>query len=219
LVSVLIVSNTAWNIFNFRARLIKSLIERGIRGVTAAPQDGYAERVAELGCAFYHVPIDNAGTNPICDLILLSRLRRLMRTEQTNVALTFTVKPNVYGAIAAWSLGVPTICNVTGLGTAFLRRDWVSTTVSALYRFALHRACHSFFQNSDHYNDFVSRGLAPRERSSLLPGSGVDTERFTPRRSQVRGTFKFLLFGRMLLQKGIVNTSKQLRNFATSYPM
>jgi glycosyltransferase involved in cell wall biosynthesis len=91
----------------------------------------------------------------------------------------------------------------------------VSTTVSALYRFALHGACHSFFQNPDHYNEFIKRGLAPKERASLIPGSGIDTDRFAPRSKRPRATFRFLLFGRMLLDKGIgeyVDAARKLRS-------
>jgi glycosyltransferase involved in cell wall biosynthesis len=213
--SVLIVSNTAWNIFNFRSRLIQTLIGQGFRVVAAAPPDSYAPRVEQLGCTFRALPMDNAGTNPFRDLMLFYRLRSLLRTEAASVLLTFTVKPNVYGAMAAWSLGVPIICNVTGLGTAFLRRNWMSMTVSSLYRFALHRACHSFFQNSDHYDEFVAHGLAPKERSSLLPGSGIDTDRFAPQPKPPSETFTFLLFGRMLLDKGIgeyVNAARKIRS-------
>jgi glycosyltransferase involved in cell wall biosynthesis len=213
--TVVIVSNTAWNIFNFRSRLIRTLIGHGFRVVAAAPPDNYAPQVAQLGCTFRAMSMDNAGTNPARDLMLFLQLRKLLRSEAASVLLTFTVKPNVYGAMAARSLGVPIICNVTGLGTAFLRRDWVSMTVSALYRFALHGACHSFFQNPDHYNEFIKLGLAPKERASLLPGSGIDTDRFAPQSKPPRNTFRFLLFGRMLLDKGIgeyVDAARKLRS-------
>ena len=218
--TVVIVSNTAWNIFNFRSRLISTLIEAGFRVVAAAPPDQYAPRILELGCTFRPLPMDNAGTNPVRDSVLLLDLRKLFASEAASVVLTFTVKPNVYGAIAARSLSVPIICNVTGLGTAFLRRDWISHTVSALYRFALHRACHSFFQNHDHYEHFIREGIAPRERSSLLPGSGIDTDRFAPRprRSSDTDTFRFLLFGRMLLDKGIGEYVAAARRLRSQFP-
>ena len=158
--------------------------------------------------------MDNAGTNPLRDLMLFFRVRALLRAEAADVVLTFTVKPNIYGAMASWSLGIPIICNVTGLGTAFLRRNWMSVLVSTLYRFALHRACHSFFQNRDHHADFLNRGLVPSSRCSLLPGSGVDTTHFAPKHREPSTAFRFLLFGRMLFDKGIgeyVDAARKLR--------
>jgi glycosyltransferase involved in cell wall biosynthesis len=203
--NILIVANTAWNIYNFRSSLITSLIKDGARVAVAAPPDEYVDRIEALGCTFHPLPMQNAGTNPAQELMLLYRLRRLMRALNTDLALTFTVKPNVYGAIAAWNLGVPVICNVTGLGTAFLRQNWMSKTVCVLYRFALHRAAHSFFQNDDHHSEFVGSGLAPAGRCSLLPGSGIDIDEFRPREASKSNPirFRFLLFGRMLWDKGV----------------
>jgi len=218
LTTVLIVSNTAWSIVNFRSRLIRALADRGFNVVAAAPPDDYVPEVLKLGCTFRPLPMDNAGTNPIRDLLLISRMRRLLEDEKAGVMLTFTVKPNVYGAIAASSVGVPIICNVTGLGTAFLRRGWITRAVSALYRFALHRAFHSFFQNKDHFDDFLDRRLVPSERCSLLPGSGVDTDRFAPRPRGSSRTFKFLLFGRMLRDKGIGEYVDAARRLRASFP-
>jgi glycosyltransferase involved in cell wall biosynthesis len=217
--TVLIVSNTAWSIFNFRRALIAALREKDFHVLAAAPSDEYAAEVGKLGCDFRPLPMDNAGTNPFRDALLLLRLRKLIRTHRVSMVLTFTVKPNVYGAMAAWSLGVPIICNVTGIGTAFLRRDWLSRLVSALYRFALHRACHSFFQNRDHQKDFVDRGIAPRTRISLLPGSGVDTQRFSPKSdSRDRPPFRFLLLGRVLRDKGVVEYVEAARRVRASIP-
>jgi glycosyltransferase involved in cell wall biosynthesis len=217
---VFLVSNTAWSIFNFRPRLVRSLIDEGYRVTAIAPHDEYAERVGSLGCEFQSLKMDNAGTNPARDITLMLKLRRLIKERRADAVLTFTVKPNVYGTIAAWSLGVPVICNVTGLGTAFLRGGWMSALVSRLYGFALYRAAHSFFQNEDHRDDFLRRGLVPKLRCSLLPGSGVDTQRFRPRPHATReeGNFRFLLLGRMLYDKGIREYVEAARALRPRYP-
>jgi glycosyltransferase involved in cell wall biosynthesis len=217
---VLLVSNTSWSIANFRSRLICRLMEDGYRVTAVAPLDEHTERVKALGCGFEALPMDNAGTNPLKDLALLFRLWHLIKKHRASALLTFTVKPNVYGSIAAWSEGVPCVCNVTGLGTAFLKEDWVPLLVSRLYRFALSRAEHSFFQNSDHRDDFVARKLVPELRSSLLPGSGVDTERFAPRQKpeENQPVFRFLLFGRMLYDKGVGEFVQAARALKPRFP-
>ena len=218
---VFLISNTSWNIFNFRAALIRALIRAGHRVTAVAPEDEYSDRVRSLGCGYKPIPMDNAGTNPGKDLVLLFRFRQLFRQEKADIILTYTVKPNVYGTLAAWTVGVPTICNVTGLGTAFLRRNWLATIVSALYRFALHRACHVFFQNADHYEQFATTRLTPVARSSLIPGSGVNTEYFSPCDQgyrERRETFRFLLFGRLMLDKGVGEYVEAARELRTRYP-
>ena len=76
--------------------------------------------------------------------------------------LGYTIKPNIYGSLACHVLGIPTINNISGLGAVFISRGWVTHLVQFLYRQALARSAHVFFQNSDDEALFLSRGLAPR---------------------------------------------------------
>src|ERR687889_779440 len=101
---VLIAINTSWNIFNFRAGLIKAFVERGHEVVAVAPPDPYSPRLAELGCRYVPLPMQNQGTSPIADLVLFGRFWRLLRRERPDVFLGYTIKPNVYGSLAAHAL-------------------------------------------------------------------------------------------------------------------
>ena len=132
-VKVMIVLNTAWNLVNFRIGLIRALVSTGYEVVAVAPADRYADELAILGCRFIHVPMDNNGINPARDLLLMWRLFWLLRTERPNVYLGYTVKPNVYGSLAASALGIPVINNIAGLGTVFIRGGWLSMLVKGLY--------------------------------------------------------------------------------------
>jgi glycosyltransferase involved in cell wall biosynthesis len=204
---IVISANTAWNLYNFRAGLIRSLLDCGIEVVAVAPPDDeYAGRLAELGCRFEAIPMDSMGTSPLSDTLLALRFIRLFRRLKPDRFLGFTVKPNIYGSIAARLCGIPVINNISGLGTAFLGSLWLNWVVRILYRLALRDARHVFFQNPDDRRLFLDGRLAHADRSSVLPGSGVDLDWFClstgepPRRAGMH----FLLIARLLRDKGIV---------------
>jgi glycosyltransferase involved in cell wall biosynthesis len=204
---VLIVLNTAWNLVNFRAGLIRALVAKGYEVVAVAPSDGYEARLAELGCRFVALPMDNKGTHPGRDALLLWRFWRLLRSERPDVYLGYTVKPNVYGSLAAHMLGLPVINNIAGLGAVFISDGWLVHVVRWLYRLALERSKKVFFQNDDDRQLFVAAGLVRAEVTDLLPGSGIDLTRFpVVPLGVLRGTtrrFRFLLVARMLWDKGV----------------
>jgi glycosyltransferase involved in cell wall biosynthesis len=202
-VKVMIVLNTAWNLVNFRIGLIRALVSTGYEVVAVAPSDKYAGGLAALGCRFIHVPMDNNGINPARDLLLLWRLFWLFRTEKPNVYLGYTVKPNVYGSLAARALGIPVINNVAGLGTVFIRGGWLSLLVKGLYRLALSRSQKVFFQNNDDRQLFIRSRLVHEGLTDLLPGSGIDLIQFPPTPLPVKVPVRFLLIARMLWDKGV----------------
>lgn len=201
---IVIALNTAWNLLNFRAGLILALINHGYEVVAVAPNDEYADRVRSLGCQFIALPMDNQGKNPLKDLALWWRYRRLLKTLNPDVFLGFTVKPNVYGSLAAHSLGIAVINNIAGLGSAFMKDNWLTTLVKGLYRFALARSARVFFQNQDDLKSFVELGLVNPSVVDRLPGSGVDLQKFQPSPPAVdNGRVVFLLAARMLWDKGV----------------
>ena len=215
---VLIAVNTAWNLVNFRTGLIRGLMAQGHEVIAAAPDDVYAPRLAAMGCRFVPLPMDNQGTHPGRDALLLWRFVRLLRQEQPNVYLGYTVKPNVYGSLAAHLLGVPVINNIAGLGAVFGKRGVLVRFVRGLYRVALGRSAKVFFQNSDDRQLFVAGGLVRAEVADLLPGSGIDLTRFTMMSPRAMGgskdKFRFLLIARMLWDKGVgefVEAAKLIR--------
>lgn len=208
---ILLIANTAWYIANFRSELIRALLAQGYEVVAAAPADEHVRRIEALGCRFVDCPMDNGGTNPARDLRLLLTLRRLFARERPSAFLGYTVKPNVYGGLAARWLGIPAIHNIAGLGTAFIRETWLTRLVERLYRKGLGSARKVFFQNGDDLRLFVQRGLVSPEVTGLLPGSGVDTRRFAPDEAidvpsegaELVRPFRFLLSARLLWDKGV----------------
>ena len=232
-------TNTAWNLVNFRAGLIKSFVAAGHDVVAVAPPDAYVPLLADFGCRFVPLPMANGGTNPLQDGLLLWRFWRLLKQERPDVFLGYTVKPNVYGSLAAHWLGIPVINNIAGLGAVFISGGWLVKVVRSLYRMALGRSAKVFFQNPDDRAMFVEGGLVRGELTELLPGSGVDLVRFAPpvlplqvkldypastADKECHGAdpthhndlnkYRFLLIARMLRDKGVceyVEAARQLR--------
>lgn len=201
---VAIVINTAWNIYNFRMGLIKSLKANHIEVYTIAPEDEYSPFLVEHQCNYTPVKMDNTGTNPIKDLLLTYRLYRIYKNIKPDLILHFTIKPNIYGTAAATLLGIPVINNVSGLGTIFMKESWVNRLAKYMYKVAFKYPKVVFFQNTDDRELFVKQRLIKREVTALLPGSGVDLEHFIPKSFEKNEQFTFLLISRLLYDKGIM---------------
>ena len=213
---IVICLNTAWNLVNFRAGLIRALVAAGHEVVAVAPDDKYAASLKALGCRFVPLHMENGGTNPVQDALLVWRFWRLFSNERPDVYLGYTVKPNVYGSLAAHMMGIQVINNIAGLGTVFIKDGWLVRVVRWLYRMALKRSVKVFFQNPDDRALFIDGGMVRAKVAELLPGSGVDLERFIspPKTEAGNAKFRFLLIARMLRDKGVgeyVDAARLLR--------
>lgn len=212
--------NSSWNIVNFRSGLIRRLQAHGFQVVALAPVDAHSAGLAELGVRHLPIAIDSKGVSATRDLRLFFAYRRALRMLKPAVFLGWTVKPNVYGSLAAHTLGIPVINNVSGLGTAFIRSGPLTRIVSTLYRAAFSRSRTVFFQNATDRAMFVDRRLVDRGVAALLPGSGIDLDRFTPSDTPRRPDrpFTFLLIARLLRDKGVVEFVEAARVILVERP-
>jgi glycosyltransferase involved in cell wall biosynthesis len=202
---IAVVSNTAWYLFNFRLNLLRSLQAAGHSVIAMAPADSYADRIRAAGVDFESVPISGGGVNPVREIVSVIALRALFRRHGIQTVLSYTPKGNLYSALAAISLAIPFIPNVSGLGRAFIRRSPVTWIAQFLYRLTFRRAHQVFFQNPDDLAIFVRAGLVVPESAERLPGSGVDLVRFSAAPLPVNPVDApvFLLVARMLWDKGV----------------
>ncbi len=199
---------------NFRASLIRSLVSDGHTLTLAAPADPNVTDLLSLGAKFIPIEISAHGKNPLTELFLLLKYILLLRRERPEIVLCYTAKPNIYGSIAARILDIPVINNISGLGSAFISGGWLTQILQLLYRFALNRSKCVFFQNPDDLKLFLSLKIINKPRSALLPGSGVDLNKFQQQplpclqltadksRDKTR-KFVFLLIARVIKDKGI----------------
>lgn len=201
---VAIVLNTSWNIYNFRMNFVKALLKKGYEVHTVAPTDEFTHYLTEAGCIHHPVTMDSRGINPIKDTALIFELWSIYRKIRPDMVLHYTIKPNVYGALAASFLRIPSINNVCGLGTVFLKKNLLSIIAKFLYRTTFRFPRKVFFQNPDDRDLFVSKKLVPLHSVDLVPGSGIDLARFTPGPFQRNKKFTFLLISRLITDKGIM---------------
>lgn len=210
---ILLSVNNSWNVLNFRASLVRRLQAEGYEVAVASPPDAHAPDLAGLGVAHIPVAIDSKGLSPLADLRLFFRYWSILRRHRPAAFLAWTIKPNIYGSLAAHFARVPVVNNVSGLGTAFIRKGPLTTLVSFLYRLAFSRSATVFFQNPDDRALFVGGGMVDGARTALLPGSGIDTDRFAPvDRPHGREPFTFLLIARLLRDKGVIEYVEAARH-------
>ena len=213
--TIVLSANSDWNIANFRPGLICALRGAGYDPIVIAPQDPAADdRMRELDVERIPIRIDRSGLNPVADLRLLADYRRLLGRIQPAAYLGFTIKPNIYGSMAAATLGIPAIPNVSGLGTAFIRRGVLQSIVTALYRLGFSKAPAVFFQNDEDRSLFVGRRIVRAKQSRVLPGSGVDLSRFAPVAPN-EGPPVFLLVARLLRDKGVIEFVQAARSLGS----
>ena len=200
---IAIVSNTSWSLFNFRLSLAKAIQKAGYKVILIAPYDNYSERIKEQ-FEYYSVYINNKGTNPKEDLKTTLEFYKLYKKIEPDVILHYTIKPNIYGTIAAGYLNIKCINNIAGLGRLFVERNFITTIAKWLYRYSQKKALKVFFQNRDDYDLFIKEKLIDKKKCDILPGSGVDTEKFSPVEYRKQDDiFRFLLIARMLWDKGV----------------
>ncbi|MEX0902641.1 MAG: glycosyltransferase family 4 protein [Pseudohongiellaceae bacterium] len=218
---VVLTANTSFYLWNFRRSTIEALLREGCQVLCLAPPDNYSPRLESLGARFHAVKIERAGAGPATELALLYHLYRLLRRERPDALFNFTIKMNLYCGLCARSLRIPYASNISGLGTAFIHDSWLYRQVRRVYGVANRGATRVFFQNPEDRDLFVSRGLAPPERTVLLPGSGVDTRRFafSPLPDGIRdGHITFLMIARLIADKGVREYVEAARRVRAAWP-
>ena len=198
------VVNEAWNMYNFRGGLIKKLISEGYEVIVIAPTDKFDHKLRELGAYVVNVEINSKGTNPIEDLKLIFKLRKIYKQERLDIVFNYTIKPIIYGTIAAKLSKVIPIAVTTGLGYAFIKEGKVTKVVEKLYRFSLKFAKEVWFLNENDKNIFLERKLVDSNKVFVLNGEGIDTDYFKPlEKEEKNNKIKFLMIARALWDKGV----------------
>ena len=175
---ILITVNAAWNVLNFRRPIVAAMIADGHRVTVLAPRDDSVATLEGLGCKVLPLEMSVKGLNPLQDIKLIGRMRKVFRAEKPDAIFSYTIKNNIFGALAARPLGIPIIPNVTGLGTAFLSGGFLQRIAEGLYRRAFRNLGVIFFQNEDDRDLFLECRLVTQQQARLLPGSGIDLNHF-----------------------------------------
>lgn len=200
---ILILCNSSTGLYRFRKELIKKLIENGNKVIVSTPKNSYIEELENLGCEIVETKIDRRGINPLKDLKLLSFYKKLIKKINTEKIITYTIKPNIYGGIAARKNKVDYYANITGLGTAFQNKNLIHKVVSTLYKFALKKANTVFFENEGNKNVFVKEKITDERKFVVLNGAGVNLDLFPYKPLKESDLISFLFIGRIMKEKGV----------------
>lgn len=208
----LLIASFPDSLIKFRGPLLRALVAKGLDVHVAAPDladvPDIRTELEALGITLHEIGLKRTGTNPVADLATVAELWRLMRSVRADYVLGYTIKPVIYGSLAAWLAGVPErFALVTGLGYAFTgeasgRRGLLRKLIQRLYRFGLSKSRKVFFQNPDDEVLFRQLGLLPVDvPSCVVNGSGVDVADYAL--APLMDKPSFLLIARLLGDKGV----------------
>lgn len=203
---IILVANTAWNLWNYRYALIQALLASGYSVLVVAPDDRFRDDLLKIPdlrfLALHH--LSRKSLSPFQNFRLLLELYRIFRHEKPASALLYTVKPNIIGNLASAMAGnIKTISVVEGLGysgSTAARWQWLA---APLYRLALRAAQRVVFLNRDDAREFLDKNLVRPSQACIIHGPGVNLNQFQPVEQPPSEQVVFLFSGRLLSEKGI----------------
>ena len=215
---IAIVTNVAWNLYNFRRGLATAIKEAGYEPVLMASPDEYVEKLEKEGWHF--VPLKNlerAGMNPLADAKLMLDVMKIYKKYNIKCALHYNSKPLIYASLAASFLKIPYLPTITGLAGPFSGdRFIVSKIVTLLYKYSLRNSYKVLFQNNEDLDFFLSKKMTNPKKTLVVPGSGVNLEKYQsePVSFPANNKIVFLMFARLSRAKGVeyyVNAARAVK--------
>lgn len=207
--------------YNFRGDLLSEIAARGYEIVATGPDRENAEEIEAMGIKHVVVPLSRNGTSVKSDIGYYKALLKLIKEEKPDVTLGYTVKPSIYGALAAKKAGVGGVYSmITGAGYTFTSKSFKAKVlhkiVSFLYKRGLKKADGVFFQNPDDRDEFVKSGLVKEAKCTVVNGSGVNMQKYTPLPYPERLTF--FMLARVMYCKGAVEYLKAAEAVKSKHP-
>lgn len=223
---ILLIANTTGSILNFRYGLIKRLLEHGYSVYTLAPfysQEAYSKNAVEelesWGVICKDFQFNSKGMNPIEDLLLISRYKKAFKSIKPDIILSYTIKSNIYGSIAARKVKIPIISNITGLGNLYSNPSILTKIADFLYKWGFKKNHTVFFQNQDDMDLFLERKNIKLEQCGRLAGSGINLNKFTPMNKTIESEkIRFLTIARLIWDKGIGYYIDAIKLLKKKYP-
>jgi len=210
--------NKETTILQFRLEVVDALVKSGYEVIVSTPNTN--NRISEIEAVGANVIIthmEKDSTDPVKDIILLNTYRKLIKKTCADIVLTYTIKPNVYGGMAAASLGVPYVANITGLGTALENHSVLQKIAIVLYKIGFRKISKVFFQNTENRQFFLDKKIAV-DKHELLPGSGVNLKKFVLMEYPESNTIEFAFVSRIREEKGIEQYIEMARCIKEKYP-
>lgn len=199
---ICLLANNDVGLYNFRLELIERLLKEGHEVHISLPYGKRVDDFKKMGVFFHEIELERHGTNPFEELKLISKYKKIIKSVYPDIVFGYTIKPNIYGAIAANHFNIPFVANITGLGTAVENPGIMQKVLLCLYKFAFRNVQRVFFQNQENRKFFEERNIAVKVHD-LIPGSGVNLERYPLRDYPNEEKIKFAFVSRIMKEKGI----------------
>jgi glycosyltransferase involved in cell wall biosynthesis len=222
---ILVLAGLADSLINFRKQLLEAFRGNGFDVFALAPaaDPEIVDALNRIGVAFRTVRLSRSGTSLLEDARYYLELRKRIREIEPDVVFSYTIKPVIYGSLAARACGVKQVVSmITGAGYAFQKATWKGKAIHALVRPLYRKALASndvvFFQNRDNLAQFSEEGiLGDPRKAALIPGSGVDLTHYALVAPRIRPV-TFLLIARLMYDKGIREYVEAARSLKAGYP-
>ena len=220
---IALLTNNDDDIYCFRKELIEDIIDAGYEMLISCPDGEKFELMKHIEYRYDNPDIDRRGTNIVADFKLFLHYFRIFVKNKPSVVLTYTAKPNVYAGIAAYLLRIPCISNVTGFGSVLNASGFKQKIIMSLFRFSFRRSTCVMFQNSTNMKLAEESGMVKGEHK-LIPGSGVNTERYPLQPYPDGGNGKdgekiaFNYIGRIMHDKGVDDYIEAAKRIKAEYP-
>ena len=220
---IALMTNNDDDVYCFRKELIEGLIANGFQVLISCPYGEKFELMKDIPYLYDDPVIDRRGTNVVADLKLYRHYKKLLKRYRPAVVLSYTAKPNVYGSMAAHSLHIPVINNVTGFGSVLNKSGLMQSFIMGLFRSAYRKSACIMFQNDTNMKLAVENGMVKGDHL-LIPGSGVNTDRYPLQPYPEGGDGKsgapvvFNYIGRILHDKGVDDYMEAARRIKQTYP-
>lgn len=219
---ILILANHYNTLRIFRRELIKKLAELGNEILISIPpaEKQEIDTLESYGSKVIITDMERRGMNPVKDISLLNRYKKLLREVNPDKVITYTIKPNIYGSIACKSLKIPHYCNVTGLGSAFMADGGLMRKlVSMMYKFSMNKAEKIFFENVGNRDTLVNENIVRAEQTVVMAGAGVNLDEFAfCEYPEDDGSVHFLNVGRIMREKGMDELFYAIKKIKKEYP-
>lgn len=214
---ILFTSNVSWAMIKFRYNLLQYLIAQGYQVFIVAPHDEFVDELEKLGCHCINIKLSRKGVNPVADMLLTYNLYKIYKKVNPDIIFNYSIKPIIYGSIAAKLAKIDSIAVNIGLGYTFINTNLVTKISHILYKLALLFPKYVWFINEDDKNEFVKRSFVQEERTLVLPSEGIDTNYFYPREKHTSEVV-FLLIARMLWDKGVGEFYEAAKMLKKTFP-
>lgn len=222
---ILLIASLSGSLINFRGDFIKSMVDQGFQVFAAAPEHpvDIQTKLKELGAIPVEFNLNRTGLNPIKDLQSIKELKALIKKHHIDLVFPYTVKPVIYGSIAANQCKVPVISLITGLGYAFTGLSTKARLLQrfneTLYKLSIRKNKVIVFQNKDDHQLFLDRKIISKnQKVAFVSGSGVNLNRFSFKEKQPSEHVSFLLVARLIKEKGIAFYMDAAKILKAKYP-